>query len=113
MPYKPKEIERKYYNIGEVADMFNVATSLIRYWETEFSNIAPKKNSKGNRLYTLKDIENIRLVYNLVKERGYTLQGAKEYLDKIKESPHLKQNNEVFVKLTEIKKKMQELLNSL
>jgi DNA-binding transcriptional MerR regulator len=80
MPYKAKEIERKYYNIGDVAAMFNVATSLIRYWETEFDNIAPRKNTKGNRLYTLKDIESIRQVYHLVKEKGYTLQGAKEYI---------------------------------
>ena len=80
MPYKPKEIEKKYYTIGEVADLFKVATSLIRYWETEFDIIAPKKNKKGNRQYTPEDVTNIKLVYHLVKEKGYTLQGARDII---------------------------------
>ena len=73
-------IEKVYYSIGEVAEMFNVNTSLIRFWEKEFDVIRPHKNKKGNRLFTQKDIENLRLIYNLVKEKGYTLQGAKDYL---------------------------------
>lgn len=80
MPYKEKTIEKKYYAIGEVAAMFNVATSLIRFWETEFDIIKPKKNRKGNRQFTKEDIENVKLIYHLVKERGFTLQGAKEML---------------------------------
>ncbi|MGK7389763.1 MAG: MerR family transcriptional regulator [Candidatus Cyclobacteriaceae bacterium M2_1C_046] len=80
MPYKEKIIEKKYYSIGEVADQFNVATSLIRFWETEFDVIKPKKNRKGNRQFTKEDIENVKLIYHLVKEKGFTLQGAKELL---------------------------------
>jgi DNA-binding transcriptional MerR regulator len=80
MPYREKEIEKKYYSIGEVAGMFGVAASLIRFWETEFPNLAPKKGKAGNRLYTAKDIENFKLVYHLVKEKGYTIQGAREAL---------------------------------
>lgn len=80
MPYKEKDIEKKYYSIGEVSSMFKVAPSLIRFWESEFDIIQPQKNRRGNRQFTSKDIENIRLIYNLVKERGYTLQGAKEML---------------------------------
>jgi len=80
MPYKEKVIEKKYFTIGEVATKFNVATSLIRFWESEFETIKPKKNRKGNRQFTKSDIEHIRLIYHLVKERGFTLQGAKEML---------------------------------
>lgn len=80
MPYKEKVIEKKYYSIGEVASKFNVATSLIRFWESEFDIIKPKKNRKGNRQFTKEDIENVKLIYHLVKEKGFTLQGAKELL---------------------------------
>jgi len=80
MAYKEKEIEKIYYSIGEVAEQFNVAPSLIRFWETEFETIQPKKNRKGNRQFTKEDIENIRTIFHLVKEKGFTLQGAKEML---------------------------------
>lgn len=78
MPYKEKEIEKVYYSIGEVAKMFKVNTSLIRFWEKEFDIIRPFKNKKGDRLFTQTDIENFRSIYRLVKEQGFTLQGAKE-----------------------------------
>ena len=87
MPYKEKEIEKKYYTIGEVAEMFAVANSLIRFWEKEFDIINPKKNKKGNRRYTKDVIENIKLVYHLVKEKGYTLPGAKEIIKSKKIKP--------------------------
>ncbi len=80
MPYKEKVIEKKYFSIGEVADMLGVATSLIRFWETEFDIIKPKKNRKGNRQFTREDIDNVKLIFHLVKEKGYTLQGAKDLL---------------------------------
>lgn len=80
MPFKEKEIEKQYYSIGEVAAMFQVAPSLIRFWETEFDVLKPKKSKKGNRLFSNADIETLRLVYHLVKERGYTIQGAREVL---------------------------------
>jgi DNA-binding transcriptional MerR regulator len=71
---------RIYYTIGEVAQMFNVNTSLIRFWEKEFDIIQPKKNKKGNRLFTPKDVDNFHKIFHLVKERGFTLQGAKDAL---------------------------------
>ncbi len=80
MAYKEKEIEKIYYSIGEVSDMFNVAPSLIRFWESEFEMIQPKKNRKGNRQFTKEDINQVKLIYHLVKEKGFTLQGAKEML---------------------------------
>ena len=80
MAYKEKEIEKLYYSIGEVAEIFNVAPSLIRFWESEFDLIKPKKNRKGNRQFTKDDIQNVRTIYHLVKEKGFTLQGAKEML---------------------------------
>lgn len=80
MAYKEKEIEKLYFSIGEVAEQFNVAPSLIRFWESEFDIIKPKKNRKGNRQFTKEDIENVRTIYHLVKVKGFTLQGAKEML---------------------------------
>ena len=80
MPYKEKDIEKQYYTIGEVASMFGVAASLIRFWETEFEELKPKKNKKGNRLLTPSDIEPLRTIHHLLKDRGYTIQGARELL---------------------------------
>ena len=69
-----------FYTIGEVASMFNVNTSLIRFWEKEFDIIKPQKNKKGNRLFTQADIDNFHVIFHLVKEKGYTLEGAKNKL---------------------------------
>lgn len=69
--------EKLYYSIGEVAKAFDVNASLIRYWEQEFPIIKPKKNKKGNRYFTPTDIENLKIIYHLVKEKGYTLDGAR------------------------------------
>lgn len=80
MPYKETDTIKLYYTIGEVAEMFEVNTSLIRFWEKEFDIIKPKKNKKGNRLFTPEDIDNFKVIYNLVKEQGLTLEGAKKYL---------------------------------
>jgi len=82
MPYKEKEIEKIYYTIGEVAEMFQVNTSHIRFWSNEFDVIKPSTNKKGNRLYTQSDIENLKKIYHLVKEKGFTLKGAKVELKK-------------------------------
>lgn len=73
-----------YYSIGEVAEMFGVATSLIRFWEKEFEVIRPHKNKKGNRQFTQSDIDNFHLIYHLVKEKGMTLKGAKMKLQENK-----------------------------
>ena len=86
MPYKEKKVEKLYYSIGEVAEMFNVNASLIRYWEKEFDIIKPHKNKKGNRFFTIDDIENFHLIYYLVKELGLTLKGAQKKLKENRES---------------------------
>ena len=72
--------DKRYYSIGEVAKAFEVNTSLIRFWETTFDILKPKKNAKGNRKFTPEDIKNLQLIYHLVKEKGYTLEGAKAHL---------------------------------
>ena len=77
--------EKRYYGIGEVAKAFNVNTSLIRFWEKEFDVIKPKKNAKGNRKFTPEDIKNLQFIYHLVKERGFTLEGAKTHLKEEKQ----------------------------
>lgn len=79
---KTTEIEKLYFSIGEVADMFEVNASLIRFWEKEFPQLQPRKNNRGNRVYSKKDIELFRKIHELVKERGYTLEGAKNALRK-------------------------------
>ena len=84
-------LTKLYYSIGEVATLFDVNTSLIRFWEKEFTIIQPKKNNKGNRLFTVKDIEHFNKIYQLVKMEGYTLDGAKKAL-KIKDDSELKPN---------------------
>jgi len=78
-------MEKLYYSIGEVAEMFNVNTSLIRFWEKEFPAIKPKKNKKGNRYFTKEEIDKLHLIYHLVKERGMTLKGAQQKLRENKE----------------------------
>ena len=77
--------EKLYYGIGEVAEAFGVNTSLIRFWEKEFDVLKPKKNAKGNRKFTPQDIKNLELIYYLVKERGFTLEGAKIHLKENKQ----------------------------
>lgn len=76
--------QKIYFKIGEVADRFHVNPSLIRYWEKEFSFIRPKKSAGGTRLFTQKDIDHFEIIYHLVKEKGMTIQGAKDYLEKQK-----------------------------
>ena len=95
------KVEKLYYTIGEVSKMFNVNTSLIRFWEKEFEIIKPKKNKKGNRLFTPKDVDHFHIIYHLVKEKGYTLSGAKERL--AQNSEGVKSNTEVIKTLKEIR----------
>lgn len=115
MPYRSKPTQKLYYSIGEVADMFSVNTSLIRFWENEFDILKPSKTKKGNRMFTAQDIENIKIIFKLVKGEGYTLQGAKEKLkmqqmeaeENKKESPEKNQvltKAELLKKLNHIKK---------
>lgn len=111
MPYKEKNINKLYYSIGEVADMFEVNTSLIRFWEKEFSIIRPKKNKKGNRLFTPKDIENFHKIHHLVKVKGFTLEGAREHLSR--KNTERDKEMEVSAKLQTIKRKLEGLKNNL
>ncbi|MBL4704004.1 MAG: MerR family transcriptional regulator [Flavobacteriales bacterium] len=107
MPYKEKEIAKLYYTMGDVSSMLNVNHSLIRFWEKEFDVLKPKKNKKGNRLFTPKDVENLKLIYHLVKERGYTLEGARK---KIKGNPdEVEHTMEIVDKLKGIKAYLLEL----
>lgn len=100
-----------YYSIGEVSKMFDVNTSLIRFWEKEFDIIKPKKNKKGNRLFTKKDVANFHVIFHLVKEKGYTLDGAKK---KLKDNKDETINNaEVVKSLQNIKSFLLELKEGL
>jgi DNA-binding transcriptional MerR regulator len=103
-------IEKLYFSISEVAKMFNVNASLIRFWEKEFPVLHPKKNTKGDRLFTKKDIEAIRHIYHLVKERGFTLQGARQTMKEKKPDAVAKPaSSDVKDSLLKIKSFLEEL----
>ena len=85
LPYKEPKIEKVFYTIGEVSEIFGVNPSLIRFWDKEFTTLKPTKNRKGNRLFTPEDLEHFRLIYHLVKEKGMTIKGARQLLQKNKE----------------------------
>ena len=110
-PYKDKPITKLYYSIGEVAKMFDVNTSLIRFWENEFDILKPKKNKKRNRLFTQKDVDNLKIIYHLVKERGFTLDGAKKKLRENKDD--VIQNEQIVERLKEIRGFLVELRDNL
>lgn len=111
MPYKEKNITKLYYSIGEVAQIFEVNASLIRFWEKEFDLIKPKKNKKGNRLFTPKDLKNFQRIYHLVKVKGYTLDGAKDHLSR--KNSEKDKEMEISVKLNDIKNRLNQLKDSL
>jgi DNA-binding transcriptional MerR regulator len=103
--------DKRYYKIGEVAKAFGVNTSLIRFWENEFDVLKPKKNKKGNRLFTPEDLENLKMIYFLVKEKGFTLEGAK---NKLKENPEdIFSKHKIISRLEEIKNELIEIKNQL
>ena len=111
MPYKETEPKKLFYPIGEVSRIFKVNTSLIRFWEKEFDILKPKKNKKGNRLFTQEDVDNLHIIYHLVKERGFTLQGAKEKLKQNKTD--VVNSVEVVKSLNKIKDFLMEIKNEL
>jgi DNA-binding transcriptional MerR regulator len=96
--------EKRYYGIGEVAKAFDVNTSLIRFWEKEFDVLKPKKNAKGNRKFTPEDIKNLKLIFHLVKERGFTLEGAKIHLKEGKKETL--SNFDIISKLEDVKSQL-------
>jgi len=106
-----KENQKIFYKIGEVAKELNVNVSLIRFWEKEFDILNPKKNKKGNRLFTTKDFNNLKIIYHLVKERGFTLEGAKKKLRENKEDTT--DNISIVSHLKEIRKFLVELREQL
>ncbi|WGH74261.1 MerR family transcriptional regulator [Tenacibaculum tangerinum] len=103
--------EKRYYKIGEVAKAFGVNSSLIRFWDKEFEIINPKKNAKGDRLFTQEDVQNFKIIYNLVKERGFTLDGAKQ---KLKKNPDgVLNNQEIISRLETVKAELIKIKNQL
>lgn len=103
--------EKRYYGIGEVAKAFEVNASLIRFWEKEFDVLKPKKNAKGNRKFTPEDINNLKFIYHLVKERGFTLEGAKTHL---KEEKQKSLNTfEIINKLEDVKSQLMKIKEQL
>ncbi len=103
--------EKLYYGIGEVAKAFNVNASLLRFWEKEFDVLQPKKNAKGTRKFTPADIKNLELIYHLVKERGFTLEGAKIHLKEGKKE--ILSNFDIIRKLESVKAQLLEVKGSL
>ncbi|PNQ73852.1 transcriptional regulator [Hanstruepera neustonica] len=103
--------EKRYYGIGEVAKAFDVNTSLIRFWEKEFDVLKPKKNAKGNRKFTPDDIKNLKLIYHLVKERGFTLEGAKIHLKE--EKQQTLSTFDIIIKLEDVKAQLIKIKEQL
>ncbi len=111
MAYNPNKDLKKYYGIAEVAEQFNVAESLLRYWEKEFQNIKPRKNGRGVRQYTKEDIEEVRIVYNLLKVRGMKIAAAKAVLTKNHKAAS--DTSEVIGRLQSIKSALQDISHEL
>ena len=103
--------DKLYFGIGEIADAFGVNASLIRFWDKEFDILKPKKNAKGNRMFTQEDVKNLQLIFHLVKERGFTLEGAKTHL---KEGQKKTLDTfEIISKLESVKAQLNSIKNSL
>lgn len=102
--------QKQYYPIGDVAAMFKENTSLIRYWEKEFSVLKPKKNKKGDRFFRPEDIKNLKMIYHLLRERKYTIEGAKEFL---KNNKAAGEKHQMIESLEKVKMFLLELKNNL
>ena len=111
MPYKKSNIEKVYYSIGEVAEMIDVTPSSIRYWESNFKELAPRTNAKGTRYFTKEDIETVKLINYLVKERGLTIKGAQQKLSDNK--AETVNNWEIVRRLQEIKEELTGILDQM
>jgi len=103
--------DKRYYSIGELAKAFDVNASLIRFWDKEFDILKPKKNAKGNRMFTPEDVKNLQLIYHLVKERGFTLEGAKTHLKEGQKK--ILDKFEIISKLESIKAQLVNIKNEL
>ncbi|MCF8321155.1 MAG: MerR family transcriptional regulator [Flavobacterium sp.] len=102
---------KRYYSIGELAKAFDVNASLIRFWDKEFDILQPKKNAKGNRMFTPEDVTNLKLIFHLVKERGFTLEGAKTHLKEGQKKTLYKY--EIISKLESIKMQLNAIKSEL
>lgn len=111
MANKDLEINKLYYTMGEVTAMFDVNASQIRFYEKEFDILQPKKNKKGNRLFTKKDIENLKIIFNLLKDKGYTIQGARDYLRSNKKEAQ--ENQRIIESLENLKSFLLDVRNNL
>jgi DNA-binding transcriptional MerR regulator len=111
MPYKEREISKMYYTMGEVSNMFDVNQSLIRFYEKEFDVLQPKKNKKGNRYFTNEDLQNLKIIFHLIRDKGYTIQGAKDYLKNNMDDS--KDNYRVINSLENLKKFLIEVRDQL
>ena len=105
--------DKLFYSMGEVAEMFDVNTSLIRHWESRFSILRPKRNKKGNRLFSPEDVENLKMIYHLVKERGMTLEGAKKALRKAPSESGVDRDAELMERLQRIRALLVEVREDL
>ena len=105
MPYKEREITKKYFTIGEVANNLNLSTSQIRFWETEFDELNPKKNSKGSRKFTEKDINVLKTIQSLLKNKKFTIDGAKKIIKK-EININYSGNDDIIEKLNTVKEKL-------
>lgn len=112
MLFKPGENERLYYTVTEVAELLHVNPSLLRFWEKEFDIINPKRNKKGTRFYTAADIEKVRMIYKLVKEQGFTLQGARDKM-KARQYHQIDQSAEVLSKLRHVREVLIKIQESI
>jgi len=108
MKLNSKKSNKLFYKISEVAEMFNVNVSAVRFWEKEFDILKPKKNKKGNRLFTKNDLNNLETIYHLVKERGFKIEGAKKMLKN-----NIKDDIDIISKLKKIKNFLQKLKDEL
>lgn len=111
MDIKQLNDEKLYYSIGEVSKLFDISRSLIRYWESEFEILKPHKNGKGERKFTKKNIEQLSIIYHLVKEKGFTLKGAKAEIESNKTK--LEKKHQALKKLNELKGFLNEIRDSL
>ncbi|NNF21443.1 MAG: MerR family transcriptional regulator [Saprospiraceae bacterium] len=106
-----EKLTKLYYSIGEVSEMFNVSKSLIRYWETEFKFLTPRKNKKGDRRFTKENIQQLQIIFNLVKERGFTLEGAKQEIKNNRKN--LMEHQKVIEKLRNVRQKLKSLRSEM
>ena len=106
-----KKENKLYYSIGEISKMLNVNTSLIRFWEKEFDIIKPKKNTRGNRIFTKNDVDNILLIHHLLKEKKYTIKGARKKIRENKDGA--RKNFQIIQNLNNIRKQLSAIRDEL